>query len=76
LIKIADKSTKPLEVRRMAINCLGNLCYNAGPKLQSYYLSIFEVIMSNISIVDHTPQGTTIIVAKSLDFNDQALRRV
>jgi hypothetical protein len=76
LIQVADKSTRPLEVRRMAINCLGNICCNAGTKLQNYYSAIFEVIMSNISTVEHTSQGTTMIVARSLDFNDQALRRV
>ncbi|KAH8552224.1 hypothetical protein BGW37DRAFT_302964 [Umbelopsis sp. PMI_123] len=76
LIQVADKSRRPLEIRRMAINCLGNICCNAGTKLQNYYSAIFEVIMSNISTVEHTSQGTTMIVARSLDFNDQALRRV
>ncbi|KAL1925631.1 uncharacterized protein VTP21DRAFT_514 [Calcarisporiella thermophila] len=35
---------KPLEVRRMAVNCLGNLCIGCGPKLQQYYKVIFDVL--------------------------------
>ncbi|KAI8379389.1 uncharacterized protein BYT42DRAFT_324747 [Radiomyces spectabilis] len=76
LLRAADRSTTPLEVRRMAINCIGNTCAGAGSKLQPYYSDYYEVLLSNICAVDHTSRGTMMVASTSLDFADPAVRKV
>ncbi|CAG8515802.1 5172_t:CDS:10 [Diversispora eburnea] len=36
-------------IRRMAINCLGNICSRSGTKLQGKYKNIYEVLLGNLS---------------------------
>lgn len=76
LLRFADKSTKPLEVRRMAINCIGNTCAEAGPKLQSLYKDFYACLLGNVCTIDHTKQGTIMVASKSLDFTDTGVRKV
>ncbi|KAG1453298.1 hypothetical protein G6F55_008215 [Rhizopus delemar] len=76
LLKFANKSTKPLEIRRMAINCIGNTCAGAGTKLQPLYQSFYACLLENICNVERTSQGTIMVAANSLDFADTAVRKV
>ncbi|CAO3628299.1 unnamed protein product [Cunninghamella blakesleeana] len=76
LLTLSDRSVKPLEIRRMAINCLGNLCIGAGTKLQPHYKSIYEALLSNICVVNHTSKGNIMVVSSSLDFTDPAIRKI
>ncbi|KAI9308366.1 hypothetical protein BJ944DRAFT_254585 [Cunninghamella echinulata] len=76
LLTLSDRSVKPLEIRRMAINCLGNLCLGAGTKLQPHYKNIYETLLSNICTVDHTSKGNIMVVSSSLDFTDPAIRKI
>lgn len=76
LLKFANKSTKPLEIRRMAINCIGNTCAGAGTKLQPLYQSFYACLLENICNVERTSQGTIMVATNSLDFADTAVRKV
>ncbi|KAI9247653.1 hypothetical protein BDA99DRAFT_548970 [Phascolomyces articulosus] len=76
LLGLADRSTRPLEVRRMAINCIGNSCANAGSKLQSYYPSYYQALLSNVCVITHGSHGTMMVASSSLDFTDSAVRKV
>ncbi|CEG82256.1 hypothetical protein RMATCC62417_16357 [Rhizopus microsporus] len=76
LLKFANKSAKPLEVRRMAINCIGNACAGAGTKLQPLYQDFYACLLENICTVERTSQGTIMVAAHSLDFADTAVRKV
>lgn len=76
LLLLANKTTKPLEVRRMAINCIGNTCASGGPKLQSIYKDFYACLLENVCTVDRTNQGTIMIASTSLDFTDTAVRKV
>lgn len=49
LLSLASLSNKDLESRRIATNCLGNLCFRSGAKLAKYYPSIFDVLFVNFS---------------------------
>ncbi|KAL0080879.1 hypothetical protein J3Q64DRAFT_1200073 [Phycomyces blakesleeanus] len=76
LLVLANRSIKPLEVRRMAINCIGNTCAGAGPKLNAYYKDYYEVLLSNLCVVDHTSRGTIMVASSSLDFTDPGVRKI
>ena len=76
LLESADRSTRPLEVRRMAINCIGNSCANAGSKLQPYYAQFYQALLSNVCVVEHGSHGTMMVASSSLDFTDSAVRKV
>ncbi|KAI7896773.1 uncharacterized protein EV154DRAFT_173472 [Mucor mucedo] len=76
LLLLADRSTKPLEVRRMAINCIGNTCAGGGPKLANLYKDFYACLLGNLCTVDHTAQGTIMVASTSLDFSDTAVRKV
>ncbi|KAI9031529.1 hypothetical protein CLU79DRAFT_694010 [Phycomyces nitens] len=76
LLALANRSIKPLEVRRMAINCIGNTCAGAGPKLQASYKDYYEVLLSNLCVVDHTSRGTIMVASSSLDFTDPGVRKI
>ncbi|KAI8335128.1 hypothetical protein BC941DRAFT_462137 [Chlamydoabsidia padenii] len=73
LLKYAERSVKPLEIRRMAINCLGNLCAGAGSKLQLYYKDIYQVLLSNLA---GQTSKSMMISFTNLDLNDSAVRKV
>ncbi|KAI8144021.1 hypothetical protein BJV82DRAFT_74471 [Fennellomyces sp. T-0311] len=76
LLRLADRSTRPLEVRRMAINCIGNSCASAGSRLQPYYQSYYQALLSNVCVVEHGSHGTMMVASASLDFSDSAIRKV
>ncbi|KAI9497177.1 hypothetical protein BDB00DRAFT_881731 [Zychaea mexicana] len=76
LLQLANRSTRPLEVRRMAINCIGNSCANAGSKLQPYYASYYQALLANVCVVEHGSHGTMMVASSSLDFTDSAVRKV
>jgi hypothetical protein len=76
LLLLADRSTKPLEVRRMAINCIGNTCAGGGTKLSSLYKDFYACLLGNLCIIDHTAQGTIMVASIFLDFTDTAVRKV
>lgn len=76
LLKLADRSTKPFEVRRMAINCIGNLCAGAGTKLQTYYKDYYRTLLSNLAVVEQSTEGTLMIASNALDFSDSAVRKI
>ena len=76
LLKLADRSTKPLEVRRMAINCIGNTCAGGGVKLQPFYKDFYACLLGNVCTIDRTAQGTILVASTSLDFTDTAVRKV
>lgn len=76
LLLLADRSTKPLEVRRMAINCIGNTCAGGGTKLSSLYKDFYACLLGNVCTVNHTAQGTIMVASTSLDFSDTAVRKV
>ncbi|KAG1098337.1 hypothetical protein G6F42_018010 [Rhizopus arrhizus] len=61
LLALGNRSSKPLEVRRMAINCIGNACAGAA---------------GNVCAVDRTTQGTIMVASTTLDFADTAVRKV
>ncbi|KAI9310897.1 hypothetical protein BX666DRAFT_1868726, partial [Dichotomocladium elegans] len=73
---LADRSTRPLEVRRMAINCIGNTCAGAGSKLQHYYKDYYQVLLSNICTVEHGSHGTMMVASSQLDLTDSAVRKI
>ncbi|CAG8773725.1 10915_t:CDS:2, partial [Cetraspora pellucida] len=52
LLPIAKFDYPNLEIRRMAINGLGNLCFRSGTKLQEEYRSIYEVLLSNLMTIE------------------------
>ncbi|KAF0524602.1 ARM repeat-containing protein [Gigaspora margarita] len=52
LLPVARFDYQNLEIRRMAINGLGNLCFRSGAKLQGEYKSIYEVLLSNLTTVE------------------------
>ncbi|KAI8348268.1 hypothetical protein BD560DRAFT_456426 [Blakeslea trispora] len=72
LLKMANAYSKPLEVRRMAINCIGNTCSSplSGTQLQRHTEAFYVCLLGNLGVVDQ--QKTT----SSLDFNDTAIRKV
>ncbi|KAI8994958.1 armadillo-type protein, partial [Pilobolus umbonatus] len=76
LLTLADKSVRPLEVRRMAINCIGNMISGSGSKFQSYTQDLYECLLSNICTVNRTSQGTFMAASNSLDFADPAIRKI
>ncbi|CDH49671.1 heat repeat-containing protein 6 [Lichtheimia corymbifera JMRC:FSU:9682] len=76
LCKLADRSVQPLEVRRMAINCIANTCAGAGSKLQSYYKDYYQVLLANICTVEHGSHGTIMVASSTLDFSDSATRKI
>lgn len=76
LLLLADRSTKPLEVRRMAINCIGNTCAGGGTKLSSLYKDFYACLLGNVCTVNHTAQGTIMVASTNLDFSDTAVRKV
>ncbi|KAI8884495.1 hypothetical protein K501DRAFT_247598 [Backusella circina FSU 941] len=77
LLKLADKSkVSSLQIRRMAINCIGNTCSGAGSKLQPYYASFYECLLSNVCTVSHSNHGTIMVTSNMLDFADTAVRKV
>ncbi|KAI9263033.1 hypothetical protein BY458DRAFT_534417 [Sporodiniella umbellata] len=75
LIRFA-KPTQPLEVRRMAINCIGNTCAGAGVRLQPLYNDFYACLLGNICRIERTSQGTIMVVAPSLDFAETAVRKI
>ncbi|KAI7862932.1 hypothetical protein BDF14DRAFT_1734969, partial [Spinellus fusiger] len=76
LLSLADPSVKPLYVRRMAINCIGNMCTNAGVKLQAYYKDYYKVLLSNLGVVEDTSSG--VLMVKTFDFptSDSGVRKI
>lgn len=77
LLKLADKSkVSSLQIRRMTINCIGNTCAGAGTKLQPYYASFYECLLSNVCTVSHSNHGTIMVTSNVLDFADTAVRKV
>lgn len=77
LLELANPSTKPLQVRRMAINCIGNTCAgSAQSKIQPYFKDFYACLLENICTVDRTTQGTIMVASTSLDFTDTAVRKV
>ncbi|CAG8437478.1 9765_t:CDS:10 [Scutellospora calospora] len=52
LLPVARYDYPNLEIRRMAINGLGNLCFRSGTKLQTEYRSIYEVLLSNLITIE------------------------
>ncbi|RUP45427.1 hypothetical protein BC936DRAFT_148199 [Jimgerdemannia flammicorona] len=71
ILPLAHRDTRPLEVRRMAINCLGNMCAGAGSKLQPHYPRIYETLVGNIHVV-----GGTFSVSAALNFADPGVRKI
>ncbi|CAG8722053.1 1100_t:CDS:2, partial [Ambispora leptoticha] len=49
LISLAQPDNPQLEIRRMAINCLGNLSARTGNKLNGKYRSIYDVLFANLN---------------------------
>ncbi|KAI9242981.1 hypothetical protein EDC94DRAFT_638162 [Helicostylum pulchrum] len=76
LLLLADRSTKPLEIRRMAINCIGNTCAGGGSKLQALYKDFYACLLGNVCVINHTAQGTIMVASTTLDFTDTAVRKV
>ncbi|KAI8640595.1 hypothetical protein BD408DRAFT_452571 [Parasitella parasitica] len=77
LLALGDRSSKPLEVRRMAINCIGNACAGAAEtKLQPLFQDLYACLLGNVCTVDRTAQGTIMVASTSLDFADTAVRKV
>ncbi|ORY95567.1 hypothetical protein BCR43DRAFT_305180 [Syncephalastrum racemosum] len=58
----------------MAINCIGNFCAGAGPKLQPYYTDFYQILLSNLCGVD--PDSLQTVSAPRLDFSDSAIRKI
>ncbi|CAG8454565.1 10543_t:CDS:10 [Acaulospora morrowiae] len=50
LLPVAGCDNLNYEIRRMAINCLGNLCFRSGTKLQGKYKDIYGVLLENLSV--------------------------
>lgn len=77
LIGLGSRSSKPLEVRRMAINCIGNTCAGGGQsKIQQFFKDFYGCLLENICTVDRTSQGTMMVASTSLDLTDTAVRKV
>ncbi|CAB4383085.1 unnamed protein product [Rhizophagus irregularis] len=49
LLPLAREVNRNLETRRMAINCLGNLCYRTGNKFQGKYKDVYELLLTNLN---------------------------
>ncbi|CAG8564763.1 9383_t:CDS:10 [Ambispora gerdemannii] len=65
LILLAQPNNPQLEIRRMAINCLGNLSARTGNKLHGKYRSIYDVLFANLNAAEDKsllkePFGTAI----------------
>ncbi|KAI8070052.1 armadillo-type protein [Gongronella butleri] len=73
LLKFAHPSVKTLEIRRMAINCLGNACAGAGTKMQAHYHLIYEQLIANLCVVDASGKSGA---AKTFDMTDPAIRKI
>ncbi|CAG8848121.1 5870_t:CDS:2, partial [Racocetra persica] len=52
LLPVARFDYPNLEIRRMAINGLGNLCFRSGAKLQEEYRNIYEVLLANLMTIE------------------------
>lgn len=77
LLALGNRASKPLEVRRMAINCIGNACAGAaGTKLQPLFQDFYACLLGNVCTVDRTTQGTIMVASTMLDFADTAVRKV
>ncbi|CEP10827.1 hypothetical protein [Parasitella parasitica] len=77
LLALGNRACRPLEVRRMAINCIGNACAGAsGTKLQPLFQDFYACLLGNVCTVDRTAQGTIMVASTSLDFADTAVRKV
>ncbi|KAI9478694.1 MAG: hypothetical protein EXX96DRAFT_256100 [Benjaminiella poitrasii] len=78
LMTLANPSYKSLEVRRMAINCIGNLCVNGGStKLQPFFQDLYACLLSNLCKVNRTSDGTIMVTAPTTDMlNDTAVRKI
>lgn len=77
LLGLANRSTKPLEIRRMAINCIGNTCAGSSQsKIQPFFRDFYACLLENICTVDRTAQGTIMVASTSLDFTDTAVRKI
>ncbi|KAG9303110.1 hypothetical protein G9A89_005068 [Geosiphon pyriformis] len=49
LLPLAHPNNLELSSRRMAINCLGNLCVKTGNKLQGKYQNIYDICLGNLN---------------------------
>ena len=49
LSPLVREDNKNLETRRMAINCLGNLCYRTGNKFQGKYKNVYNLLLANLN---------------------------
>ncbi|CAG8613835.1 16614_t:CDS:10 [Funneliformis caledonium] len=49
LLPLVKEDNKNLDIRRMAINCLGNLCYHTGNKFQGNYKIVYELLLASLN---------------------------
>src|SRR4051794_24552950 len=68
LFRLANHNIRPIEVRRMAINCLGNISVGTGGKLNPWRKQIYDVLLSNL--------GSSPTSKRVLELSDPALRKV
>ncbi|CAG8443355.1 1081_t:CDS:2 [Acaulospora colombiana] len=61
ILPVARYDNPNYEVRRMAINCLGNLCFRSGAKLQGKYKNIYDVLLENLSTQDITIDDSALL---------------
>ncbi|KAI7902842.1 uncharacterized protein BX663DRAFT_568739 [Cokeromyces recurvatus] len=79
LLRFANPSYTSLQVRRMAINCIGNACANAGnTKLQAFFQEFYACLLSNLCKVDRTSEGTLLVRAPTTDIlnDDASIRKI
>ncbi|CAI2176297.1 4075_t:CDS:10 [Funneliformis geosporum] len=50
LLPLVKEDNKNLDIRRMAINCLGNLCYRTGNKFQGKYKNVYELLLASLNL--------------------------
>ncbi|CAG8467088.1 2678_t:CDS:10 [Paraglomus brasilianum] len=55
-----------LETRRMAINCLGNLCMRTGNKLNGKYKDIYEIFLANLNSMTIDDTASLKVVSSTL----------
>ncbi|GBC04366.1 hypothetical protein RclHR1_05640009 [Rhizophagus clarus] len=68
LLPIAREINRDLETRRMAINCLGNLCYRTGNKFQGKYKDVYELLLANLNSPNPSDDETAYLKVISSTF--------
>ncbi|KAF9119508.1 HEAT repeat-containing protein 6 [Mortierella sp. 14UC] len=63
------------ELRRMALNCLGNLVHKTGSLYSTYHDRIYDVVLSNLTATSYYEVGTMASLSSTVRRKDRASER-